>query len=161
LVDVAGESVRNLLPDLTEPLVVTTKLEFPYSRTLGPVLGAFAAGLRDGRLLASRTAEGRIQLPPLEYDPLTGMSVEVDLVEVGPSGTVTSWTWVSNPTERQPYDRAFAFALIKVDGTDTSLVHVLTAVSPDEISTGMRVRPRWRAERLGRITDIEGWEADA
>ena len=24
----------------------------------------------------------------------------------------------------------------------------------------MRVRPRWKSDRVGRITDIEGWEAD-
>jgi uncharacterized OB-fold protein len=157
---VASELTRDLLPGMTEPIVVTTKLEFPYSRTLGPVLGAFAAGLRERRLLASRTIGGTVQLPPLEHDPQTGESVETDLVEVGPGGTVMSWAWVPNPTERQPYDRAFAFALIRVDGTTTALVHVLTAESPDEISTGMRVRPRWKADRVGRITDIEGWEAD-
>jgi uncharacterized protein len=151
---------RDLLPNITEPIVVTTTLEFPYSRTLGPILGDFAAGLRERRLLASRTLDGTVQLPPLEYDPLTGSSVEADLVEVGPSGTVISWAWVPNPTKRQPYDRPFAFALIKVDGADTSMVHALTAESPEEISTGMRVRPRWKSDRVGRITDIEGWEAD-
>src|SRR5258708_40179962 len=55
-----------------------TTLEFPYTRTLGPVIGAFAAGLREKRLLASRTHEGRVLFPPLEYDPETGASVESD-----------------------------------------------------------------------------------
>lgn len=138
--------------------MVTSKIEFPYSRTLGAVTGEFAAGLRNQRLLASRTTAGRALLPPLEYDPDTGENVEPDLVEVGPLGTVESWSWVPNPTSRHPYDRPFAFAMIKVDGADTGLIHVLTADSPDEISTGMRVQPRWRDERIGKITDIEGWE---
>ena len=64
------------------------------------------------------------------------------------------------PSGRQPYDRPFAFAMIKVDGTDTGMIHVLTATSPDEISTGMRVVPKWREERTGRIDDIEGWEPE-
>jgi uncharacterized protein len=157
--DVESERTCDLLPEAGEPMVVTTELAFPYSRTLGPVLGAFAAGLRERRLLASRTPDGAVQLPPLEYDPMTGASVESTLLEVGPGGTVTSWAWVPVPTERQPYDRAFAFALIKVDGADTALTHVLTAESPAQITTGMRVRPRWKADREGRITDIEGWEA--
>jgi uncharacterized protein len=152
--------VSDLLPAVQEPMVVTTKLEFPYSRTLGPVLGAFATGLRAGRLLASRTLDGTVQFPPLEYDPMTGHAVEADLLEVGPSGTVVSWVWVPKPTPRQPYDRPFAFALIKVDGADTAMTHVLTAESPENISTGMRVRPRWKNDRQGRITDIEGWEMD-
>lgn len=140
--------------------MVTTKLEFPYTRTLGPVIGEFAAGLREERLLASRTPDGRVQLPPLEHDPNTGEPVDDELVEVGPGGVVESWAWVPQPTERHPYDRPFAFALIKVDGADTALVHALTAASPDEITTGMRVRPRWKAERVGKIDDIEGWEAE-
>ncbi len=142
-------------------MLVTTTLEFPYSRTLGPIVAAFAEGLREGRLLASRTSDGRLLMPPLEHDPTTSAPVEDQLVEVGPGGVVESWAWVPRPTARQPYDRPFAFALIKVDGADTGLVHVLTAESPGEIVTGMRVRPRWRQERLGRIDDIEGWEPEA
>ncbi|MCU1378880.1 MAG: hypothetical protein JWN29_1863, partial [Acidimicrobiales bacterium] len=58
-------------------------IEFPYTRSLGPIIGAFAEGLEQGRILASK-AGGRVQCPPLEYDPHTGESAEPDLVEVGP-----------------------------------------------------------------------------
>jgi uncharacterized protein len=134
-----------------------TTLEFPYSRTLGPVTGAFMAGLRDARLLASRTRSGRVLVPPLEHDPDTGQAVEPDLVEVGPGGTVETWTWVSEPTKRNPLDRPFAFALVKPDGADTAMVHVVDVDGPDRMSTGMRVVPRWKDERQGRVDDIEAW----
>jgi uncharacterized OB-fold protein len=134
-----------------------TTLEFPYSRTLGPVTGAFMAGLRDGRLLGSRTRSGRVLVPPLEHDPDTGQAVEPDLVEVGPGGTVETWTWVSDPTSRQPLDRPFAFALVKPDGADTAMVHVVDVGGPDGMSTGMRVTARWKDERQGRIDDIDAW----
>ena len=103
----------------------TTTLEFPYSRTLGPVIGAFAAGLREGRLLASRTRAGRVLMPALEHDPETGEAVDADLVEVGPAGVVQSWTWVNTPTRRQARERPFAFALIKLDGADTAMLHAV------------------------------------
>jgi uncharacterized OB-fold protein len=140
---------------------IRTTLEFPYTRTLGPTVGAFAAGMREKRLLASRTHEGRVLFPPLEYDPETGASVESDLVEVGPMGTVQSWTWVPRPTGRHPLAKPFAFALIKLDGADTAVVHVLAASSPEEIRTGMRVVPLWREARSGRIDDIEAWQVTA
>lgn len=146
------------MPVMSETRVVSTTLEFPYSRTLGPTIGAFAAGLREQRLLGARTAAGRVLLPAVEYDPETSEATEPDLVEVGPEGTVESWSWVPVPSGRQPYDRPFAFAAIKVDGADTAMIHVLTATSADEVSTGMRVRPVWREERTGRIDDIAGWE---
>jgi uncharacterized OB-fold protein len=140
-----------------------TTLEFPYSRTLGPVTGAFMAGLREERLLASRTRSGRVLVPPLEHDPDTGQAVEPDLVEVGPGATVETWTWVSEPTKRNPLDRPFAFALVKPDGADTAMVHVVDVAGPEAMSSGMRVVPRWKDERQGRIDDIDAWvpEGDA
>ncbi|HEY8527903.1 MAG TPA: OB-fold domain-containing protein [Acidimicrobiales bacterium] len=119
--------------------------------------GAFMDGLRDGRLLGSRTRSGRVLVPPLEHDPDTGEAVESELVPVGPAGTVRSWTWVAEPTARQPLDRPFAFALIAPDGADTALVHVVDVDGPDAMATGMRVTPRWKDERQGRIDDIEAW----
>ncbi len=134
---------------------MTFKLEFPYKRSLGPVIGGFLAGLEQQRLLGSRTGEGRVLVPPLEYDPETGESTEAELVEVGPGGVVTGFTWNANPGEKQPLDRPFAWALVELDGADTALLHALAVDSPDALSLGMRVRPRWREERRGHVTDLE------
>jgi uncharacterized OB-fold protein len=131
-------------------------ITFPYRRSLGPVIGAFLSGLADQRLLGIRSGD-RVLCPPLEWDPDTGAELGRDLVEVGPAGTVESWTWVTRPTEQHPLGHPFAFALIRLDGADTALVHVVDAGSMDAMSTGMRVAPRWRAERQGRITDIEAF----
>jgi uncharacterized OB-fold protein len=131
----------------------TFKIEYPYTRTTGPVIGAFLTGVRDGRLLASRIG-GRVICPPLEYDPDTGAAVETDLVEVGPSGTVASWTWVAEPTPKHPFDHPFAFAQILLDGADTTIVHAVDAGSPERITTGDRVTAQYRDERVGAITDV-------
>lgn len=131
------------------------KLEFPYKRSLGPVIGGFLTGLEEQRLLGARTLSGRVLVPPLEYDPETGEATRPELVEVGPGGVVKGFTWNANPGEKQPLDRPFAWALIELDGADTALLHALAVDSPDAVSTGMRVTPRWRAERRGHIRDLE------
>ena len=69
---------------------VTSTLEFPYRRSLGAVVGGFAEALRDKRIVGSVTTEGRVLVPPLEFDPDTGDAVRPDLVEVGPGGVVTT-----------------------------------------------------------------------
>ena len=142
---------------MPEPRISKTTLEFPYSRTLGPVIGAFLNGLREQRLVGVRTEQGRVLVPPLEYDPDTGEAVTGDMVDVGPAGTVESWTWVSQPTSKHPLDHPFAFALVKPDGADTSIVHAVDAGSVDAMQTGMRVTPRWSADPKGMIDDIECW----
>ena len=139
-------------------------LEFPggYTRSVGPVIGRFLTELRDGRLMGVRTAGGRVLVPPTEYDPATGEAVTDEWVEVGPSGTVQTWSWVAHPRPEHPLDRPFAWALIKPDGADTALLHALDmgvheagAKPPRQLKTGLRVRPKWRAERSGHISDIE------
>jgi hypothetical protein len=132
-------------------------LEFPYRRSLGPVVGAFFTGLRDKKVLGSRTKEGRVLVPPLEYDPEGGESVRDGLVEVGESGEVREWAWVSEPMRKHPLQTPFAWVLVKLDGADTSLLHALDAPR-DEVEKGLRVKIRWRDERQGHITDIECFE---
>ena len=132
-------------------------LEYPYHRSTGPVIGRFLAGLRERRVLGARARDGRVFVPPLEADPHTGEALDA-LVEVGQAGVVTTWTWVAEPRPQHPLQRPFAFALVRLDGASTALLHALDAAGPSAISTGMRVRIRWRAETAGSIPDIECFE---
>jgi uncharacterized OB-fold protein len=135
-------------------------IAFDYTRSLGPVLGRFMAGLRDGRVLGGRTSDGRVHVPPLEFDPHTHEPA-TDLVEVSAVGTVTTWTWVAEPGEGQPLAHPFAWALIRLDGADTALLHAVDAGSPDKIKTGSRVRVRWAPAPAGHINDIACFEPGA
>jgi uncharacterized OB-fold protein len=134
---------------LSAPLTIA----FDYTRSLGPVLGRFMTGLRERRVLGGRTSDGRVRVPPLEYDPDTHEPV-TDFVEVSPTGTVLSWTWTDRPLEGQPLDRPFGWALIRLDGADTPLLHAVDAGTAEAMSTGMRVRIRWAASPVGHIRDI-------
>ncbi|MFI6010227.1 Zn-ribbon domain-containing OB-fold protein [Streptomyces sp. NPDC051243] len=138
---------------LKAPLVV----EFPFTRSLGPVQSAFLTGLRERVVLGVRTTDGRTLVPPVEYDPVTAEEIR-DLVEVAPTGTVTTWAWNHAPRRDQPLDTPFAWALVRLDGADTALLHALDAPGPDAVHTGMRVRVRWAEERTGAITDIACFE---
>lgn len=134
-------------------------IEYAYRRSVGPILGRFFTGLRDRQLYGSRTSDGRVLVPPAEYDPNTGDAVD-EIVEVGPGGVVTSWSWIASPLPEHPLDRPFAFALIQLEGASTSLLHVVDAGDEASMRTGMRVKPRWRAETQGEILDIQCFEPE-
>ncbi|HLT17493.1 MAG TPA: OB-fold domain-containing protein [Acidimicrobiales bacterium] len=138
---------------LTAPLVI----EYPFSRTTGPVIGAFLTGLRERVLLGIRGSDGRVLVPPTEHDPVTGEDLH-ELVEVGPGGVVETWAWVRHPMPKHPLDRPFAWALVRPDGADVSFLQAVDAGSVDAMSTGMRVQPRWADEREGSILDLACWE---
>jgi hypothetical protein len=110
-------------------------------------------GLRDGRIEGVRAQDGRVLVPPAEYDPVTSEALD-EFVEVGQAGVVTTWAWVSEPRANQPLARPFAWALIRLDGADTALLHAVDAGDEARMATGMRVRVQWRDERAGEIQDI-------
>ncbi|MFE7516450.1 Zn-ribbon domain-containing OB-fold protein, partial [Streptomyces sp. NPDC057540] len=138
---------------LRAPLVV----EFPFTRSLGPVQSAFLTGLRERTVLGVRTEAGEVLVPPVEYDPATAAELR-ELVEVAATGTVTTWAWNPEPRRGQPLATPFAWVLVRLDGAGTALLHALDAPGPEAVRTGMRVRIRWAAERSGAITDIACFE---
>ena len=139
------------------PLRAPLTIEYPFTRTVGPVQSAFLTGLREQVVLGIRRSDGTVLVPPVEYDPDTAEEL-TDLVEVGSVGTVTTWAWEPEPDPRQPLDRPFAWALVRLDGADTAMLHVVDAGHVDGIRTGSRVRIRWAEEREGAITDIACFE---
>lgn len=134
------------------PLSAPLKLSFDYTRSVGPLLSQFFTALRDRRIVGVRGSDGRVHVPPAEYDPITYAAL-TEVVPVSAVGTVQSWTWQSTPLEGQPLDRPFAWALILLDGADTALLHAVAA-EEGAIKTGDRVHAHWIDEPVGAITDI-------
>jgi uncharacterized OB-fold protein len=129
------------------------KVEFDYTRSLGPVLSQFMTGLRSKQVRGGVLSDGTVVVPPPEYDPVTHAPV-TEIVAVGDEGVVTTWAWVSEPVMDQPLEKPFAFALVQLDGADAPLLHAVDVDSPTDMETGMRVRVRWADEPVGAITDI-------
>jgi uncharacterized OB-fold protein len=142
---------------VSQPLRAPLEIGFDYTRSLGPVLSQFMTALAGRRILGARAADGRVHAPPFEYDPDTG-EPPGDLVEVGPGGTVISWTWAPAPLDGQPLAHPFGWALIRLDGADTAMLHAVDAGSAAALRTGLRVRPRWADSPAGSINDIVCFE---
>ncbi|RBA39781.1 DNA-binding protein [Dietzia maris] len=152
---------REIVVDITPPdqpvLSASLTPSFDYTRSTGPVLGAFFTGLRDRRIVGIRDSRGTVHVPPVEFDPHTREPL-TETVEVGSGdgvgGVVVAWTWVPDPTDVNPLVTPFAWALVRFDGADTAMLLALAADGPEAVSTGMRVRVRWAAERRGDVHDI-------
>ncbi len=137
---------------LSAPLV----LEYPFTRTTGPVIGAFLTGLREKIVLGIKRKDGTVLVPPTEYDPETSEAL-TDMVEVAQTGEIITWTWVQEPRDQSPWDSPHALAMIKLDQADTPLLHAVLVDNPESLKTGTRVRIKWREETEGHIKDIEGF----
>ena len=95
---------------------------------------------------------------------LTGFAVETILsipgwhvaraqVEMGFGSRLPRWLTIL-------LSQPFAWALVRLDGADTAMLHAVDAGNPSRMRTGMRVRVRWRAETVGEIQDIECFEPE-
>ena len=144
-------------PSEPEVLSQAFELGFTYTRSTGPVVGRFLTGLRDRRILGIKASDGRVIVPPMEYDPDTAAELD-EFVEVGQEGEIVSWCWVKQPRAAHPLDDPFAWAMIRLDGADVPMIHCVAAEAEEAVATGARVRAVWAAETRGFITDIRCFE---
>ena len=114
-----------------QPLSAPLNLKFDYTRSVGPTIGTFVTGLRDRKVVGARGSDGRVHVPPAEFDPASHEPM-TDFVDVSDAGTVVTWSWMAEPIEGQPLNHPFAWALVKLDGADTSMLHAVDAGSPSD-----------------------------
>jgi uncharacterized OB-fold protein len=130
--------------------------EFPYKHSTGEIIGRFLAGLKEQkRIWGQRVAGLGVVVPPLGYSEHDG-SAGGEWVEVKPTGVVTAAAVVHQAVEGlHPYPAPFAFVLVKLDGADTAMAHVVKD-RVEAVRVGARVEAVWRPdeERIGSIRDI-------
>ena len=134
-------------------------MEYTYTRSVGPVIERFFAGLGERRIQGIKGSDGKVIVPPTEYDPYTGETL-TEFVDVADAGTVTTWAWVTDPRPGQPLQSPFARALNELDGADTAMLHAVDAGDESKMSTGMRVKARWAADPVADLAAIECFEPE-
>ena len=65
---------------------------------------------------------------------------------------------VNVPFQGQRVPSPYVAASVLLDGADTGMLHAVDAGSAGAMRSGLRVRPRWAAQRVGHIRDIECFE---
>jgi len=130
--------------------------DFSYKHSTGEVVGRFLAGLKEQKKIWGWRTHGQgVVVPPQGYSEVDG-TAGGEWVEVKQTGTVTAAAVVQKPIDHlHPFDQPFAFVLVKLDGADTALAHVVKD-DLDRVKVGARVEAVWAddAARTGTIRDI-------
>ena len=94
-------------------------------------------------------------MPPRKTCPEC-FTENTEWVGVSDEGTVISYSVARRPLEAIPADKKIPviWGLIKLDGADTTLLHYLGDVKPEEVRIGMRVKAIFADSRTGTIRDI-------
>jgi uncharacterized OB-fold protein len=144
----------------TPATVITDQVTLRYDYALGEVAGRFMAGLKEGKILATRCSKsGLTYLPPRSYCERTFEKCD-SWVEAGLEGVIETSTIVVRGFEgkRKP---PVAIAFVRLDGTDSALGNYVDGVDLSDfdaamkkIAPGTRVRVQFAEQRDGRITDF-------
>jgi uncharacterized OB-fold protein len=141
--------------------------DFPVAHRYTPgVAGeAFLTALRDrGAVLGSRCARCAYTYVPARLFCERCFAELAADVELGPGGTLVSFTIGFADVEGDPLDRPVTLGLVRLDGADAVLLHHVLGSGDEPLEIGERVEVVLRplAERTGSILDILGYApADA
>ncbi|MBN1289016.1 MAG: Zn-ribbon domain-containing OB-fold protein [Actinobacteria bacterium] len=139
-----------------EPVTfVEDELELSFRYWYGEHYGRFYAELRDNRRILGMRCEkcGSVLLPPRPYCGFCHAPLRT-WVELSDKGAVDTFSIVHTPNAKELIETPYACAMIKLDGCDVPLYHLLGEVEFKDILTGMRVTAVWEEVRKGALRDI-------
>lgn len=134
---------------------VKTEMEInAYHYTAGPLGTAWLEALRTGVLKAARCSKcGTRFLPPRLYCPRCFSEVS-ELVEIEGEGYIDTYSVIYYDDSGRRLEEPVVIAVIRFDGVYGGLIHRVK-IDPREVRRGLKVRPVFRSERRGSLTDIE------
>jgi len=138
-----------------EELVHPGRIKVPYTWSVGEVGSRFFVELRDHKkIFGTRCPVCKKVLVPARKICGQCFRQTDDWVEVGDQGVVQTFTVVRYPSPVQPLKPPFGYGIIRLDGADTAMTHLLYGSDPATWAVGMRARAVFKEERAGSILDI-------
>lgn len=139
-----------------ENLYYEGRIKVPYKWYAGETGSRFLIALRDKQeIWGTKCGKcGKVYVPPVK-NCWECFAPTDEWVQLGESGSVESFTVAHYADEMFGMKAPVIYALVKLDGADGSLLHVLGDVNPSEVKVGMRVKAVFAGERTGNILDIE------
>jgi uncharacterized OB-fold protein len=125
--------------------VFEQRIELSYRRTVGDAQRSFLEGLAEGRVVAS--ADGELRIVPARPFAPDGRRLP-DVVDVQARGVVVA----SSTAHHLP--GAPVYALIRIDGTDLPMLHLLEEALPP----GTSVVPMWEPSAEPGIRAIRAFQ---
>jgi hypothetical protein len=138
-----------------EPVVARQALQVPYRYSMGATTSKFFIEIRDNRkILGIRCPACDVVYVPPRTTCGRCFSQLDEWVEVGDRGTLETYTRVYYSTPVQPVPAPFYYGIIKLDGADTGLAHLVGGLKGKEPKIGMRLQAVFKEDRQGNMLDI-------
>jgi hypothetical protein len=137
-------------------MVYAGRIKVPYAWSVGTTGSRFLTALRDEKEIWGVRCPKckRVYVYPVKNCGECFVPTEA-WVKVANVGTLTSFTVVHYHHDMQPRKRPLAYGLVKLDGADGALLHLIGDADPADLKVGMRVKAVFARKRAGSILDIQ------
>ena len=152
------------MAELTEKLegmdvwVYHGKIHIPNTYSAGAVGSRFLIELRDNeKIMGTRCPTCNLVYVPARSVCKDCFGQLNEWVEVSRQGELLTWAVSYQANLVQPAKIPLTYGIVKLDGADTGLVHMLGEVDPDQLKVGMKVKAVFKVkeERHASILDIK------
>jgi len=144
-----------------EILSISAMVDVPYNYNAGYYVSRYLRELQEKkRILGVKCPKcGKVYVPP-RVVCRDCFAKNEEFVPVSDKGTVMAYTITTvpytNPNTGEPKELPFTAAYIRLDGSDTIIMHRLEEVDESKLKTGMRVQAVFAENRTGdHFTDIK------
>ena len=146
--------------DTNDCYTIDGKLALPYSYFAGRVGSKFITTLRDKKKIMGVRCEtcGKVFVPPRQTCEKCMEDIRDKWVGLGNAGEIVNYTVVRYNDGHLPRKAPFVMAMIKLDGADTPLVHILEGIDFEKIKISMKVKAVFAEETTNTILDIDHFE---
>lgn len=140
-----------------DSFIVEGKLALPYQYFAGRTGSRFLVALRDEKKIKGVRCEtcDKIFIPPRSNCERCFSDISENWVELKNTGTVTGFTIVRYEEPHQPVKPPYILAMIKLDGADTPIAHIVKGIPISKIETGLRVQAVFAKKSTSTILGID------
>jgi len=134
-----------------------SRIRLKYNWWLGRVMGRFYREIKEGKKIWGHKCPlcGLVYVPPKANCPKCFAKMN-EFVEVGDTGNLLTYTVVRYSVPSiQPQEPPYVLGIIKLDGADTGITHLVGEVDLSDIEVGMRLKAVFRDDRQGNLLDIK------
>lgn len=149
--------------DSADAYVIEGKLALPYCYFAGRVGSTFITTLRDSKQILGVRCDtcSKVFVPPRQTCERCMADIRDNWVPVENTGEVVNFTVVRYSDKHLPREAPYILALIKLDGADTPMVHILDEVKSDAVKPGMRVEAVFSENPASTILNIDHFKPAA
>ena len=142
-----------------EKKVYRGAIKVPYKHTAGAYVEKFITEIgKNNKIYGVKCPKcNKVNVPPKMICVECFEKME-EWVEIGNQGIVKGFTVITHSTPVMPFEPPFAYGIIRLDGADTDLVHIIKESDTDKLKIGIKVKAVFKENPRKSILDIEYFE---